>query len=84
MPADARSGGARVAKKTAARRTVARKSPTKAKRAPPAAKSVSASRGAKKPGWTGTAKAYASLGLAKGLRVAASTIGLVRGGKKKR
>ena len=35
------------------------------------------------PGWAGTAAAYASLGLAKGLRVAASTIGMVRGGKRR-
>jgi hypothetical protein len=35
------------------------------------------------PGWAGTAAAYASLGLAKGLRVAASTIGMVRGGKQR-
>src|SRR5688572_18100513 len=91
LPADARSGGAGVAKKTpkttgskkskkaVAVRTTASPA-TKSKRSRPPAKS--AFDPAKTPGVARTAAAYASLGLAKGLRVAASTIGLIRGRKK--
>jgi hypothetical protein len=78
MPADARTGGAGVAKKTIARKTTTSRA-TKAKRARPGAKKVVA---AQKGGLAKTAAAYASLSLAKGLRVAASTIGMVRGRKK--
>jgi hypothetical protein len=54
----------------------------KPRKATKTARSAAADPGARSSGWARTAAAYASLGLAKGLRVAATTIGKARGAKR--
>ena len=58
--------------------------PDKSRKTKKTARSGADDQGNRTPGWAATTAAYASLGLAKGLRVAASTIGMARGTKRRR
>jgi hypothetical protein len=59
------------------------KKPDKSRKTKKTARSGADDQGNRTPGWGATAAAYASLGLAKSLRVAASTIGMARRTKRR-